>query len=75
MFANSMIRAHNLPDNKQYVEAIYSSTRDIYKAPFNFIWFSVQNGLVDIVPSKMAKELMHNNDKKSTKKSKKKRER
>lgn len=67
--ANSLMRESNQPDDKNYRIAKYSTIRNIYRAPFNLVWFSVQDGLKEIIPSKMAQGLM-NREKSSDKSSK-----
>ncbi len=48
--ANSAVRADNLPDDKKYVIAEYTSERNIYRGPFNFIWQGVKDGMAHIIP-------------------------
>lgn len=73
--ANTMIREENLPNEKRYAVANYSTKRNVYRGPFNLIWFSIQDGLKEIILSKMAKELLEQNDgrKNNSKKGKSKR--
>jgi hypothetical protein len=50
--ANTAIRTRNMPGDKKYLTASYTSTRNIYRSPFNFIWASTMDGIVRIVPGK-----------------------
>ncbi|MEN8800131.1 MAG: DUF748 domain-containing protein, partial [Flavobacteriaceae bacterium] len=50
--ANTAIRARNMPGDKKYLTASYTSERNIYRSPFNFIWASMMDGIVRIVPGK-----------------------
>lgn len=56
--ANSAIRTNNLPDQKNYAVASYVTSRDMYRGPFNLIWNSLREGMMQIVPSGSAKMLM-----------------
>jgi len=49
--ANLMISKENLPGNKNYKISRDWAIRNPYRSPFNLIWISVKDGLVDIVPS------------------------
>jgi len=67
--ANTAIRAHNMPGDKKYMTASYTSERNIYRSPFNFIWASMMDGIVRIVPGKGVQfALGVNKDKKKKKK-------
>ncbi len=50
--ANTAIRTQNLPGDKKYLTANYTSQRNLYRGPFNFIWASAMDGIVHIVPGK-----------------------
>ncbi|MGB5693900.1 MAG: DUF748 domain-containing protein [Flavobacteriaceae bacterium] len=50
--ANTAIRTSNMPGDKKYLTAKYSSVRNQYRGPFNFIWASTMDGIIRIVPGK-----------------------
>lgn len=65
--ANVMIRHNNMPGNKNYVKPAYTSQRNIDRGPFNFIWQSIKEGGVLIIPSNTASLLIPSSDKKKKK--------
>ena len=69
--ANSSIRHTNLPDHKHYQSPEYTSYRNIYRGPFNFMWESAKEGMLYIVPTGAAGLLVGNPEKKAKKKQKK----
>ena len=68
--ANSAIRHHNMPDNGKYLQASYDTERNPYRGPFNFMWLSVKDGMMHIVPGKSVQKVMglDKKDKKAKKK-------
>lgn len=56
--ANSAIRNHNLPDQGKYIKASYYTERNPYRGPFNFMWLSVVDGMMHIVPGKSIQKVM-----------------
>jgi len=66
--ANSLIRTHNLPDDNRYATASYTSVRNRYRGPFNFIWQSLKEGFSQIALSQTAKTLLGKKSKKEKKK-------
>jgi len=56
--ANPMLRSHNLPDQRHYRIAEYTSERNLYRGPFNFLWNSLKEGMMEIVPSGTAQTFM-----------------
>ena len=48
--ANSALRNHNVPFQGKYLMADYYSQRNIYRGPFNFMWHSLADGMLHIVP-------------------------
>jgi len=75
LLAGSAVRRENIPGGKHYTQAEYTSTRNIYRGPFNFMWQTVKEGCLKIVPSKAARSLIGSGEKKSKeKKGKKKKE-
>ena len=77
-FANSAIRNHNVPRHGKYLTADYVSQRNIYRGPFNFMWQSLADGMLHIVPGKMVQDVIgvdketKEEEKKERKKEKKK---
>ena len=76
--ANSAIRNHNMPSHGKYLTADYVSQRNIYRGPFNFMWHSLADGMLHIVPGKMVQDVIgvdketKEEEKKERKKEKKK---
>ena len=69
--ANGAIRKTNLPDHKHYHVAEYQSYRNIYRGPFNFMWATVKEGMMILVPTGATGILLGDIEKKSRKKQKK----
>ena len=69
--ANGAIRKANLPGEKHYQIAEYQSYRNIYRGPFNFMWGTVKEGMMLLVPTGAAGILLGDIEKKSRKKQKK----
>ena len=67
LMANSAIRRHNLPDQGHYIVADYQSFRNIYRGPFNFMWESIKEGLLYIVPTGASGILLGDPEKKAEK--------
>ena len=59
--AAAAIRSQNLPDDNNYVLAEYTSERNIYRAPYNFIWNTLKDGFLSIVPTKAIRTVMGSN--------------
>lgn len=64
--ANAAVRQDNLPENKNYQQAIYTSERNIYRSPFQYMVAGILDGAKLIVPIKGLKSIF----KKKTKKKK-----
>jgi hypothetical protein len=69
--ANGAIRKTNLPGEKHYQIAEYQSYRNIYRGPFNFMWGTVKEGMMLLVPTGATGILLGDIEKKSRKKQKK----
>jgi hypothetical protein len=52
--ANMFTSKNNLPADRNYKTANYRSDRNIYRGPFNLIWQSTKEGLIQIVPGEVA---------------------
>ena len=65
--ANSAIRRHNMPDKGRYVVAEFESFRNIHRGPFNFMWESVKEGMLYIIPTNASGILLGNPEKKAEK--------
>jgi hypothetical protein len=48
--ANLFSSKSNLSTDSNYKKAIYVTDRNIYRGPFNLIWESTKEGLLQIVP-------------------------
>ena len=71
--ANSALRNHNVPTHGKYKTADYYSQRNIYRGPFNFVWQSVADGMLHIVPGGFIQSLFGvDKDSKKVKKQNKK---
>jgi len=66
--ANSAIKNSNLPEDNHYHIAEYQSYRNIYRGPFNFIWESIKEGMLYIVPTGASSILLGDPEKKAKKK-------
>jgi hypothetical protein len=49
--ANPLLRSSNLPAQKNYRTGTYNVQRNIYRGPFNYLWNSLKEGLLVIIPS------------------------
>ncbi len=65
--ANSAVRNHNMPDHGHYIVADYQSFRNIHRGPFNFMWVSVKEGMLYIVPTGASGLLLGDPEKKAEK--------
>lgn len=52
--ANIFTSKNNLASNPNYKTAAYRSKRNIYRGPFNLVWQSTKDGLIQIVPGDVA---------------------
>ena len=66
----TVVRDQNLPSDKKYRTASYTSKRNIYRSPFQYIVSGVFDGVKEIVPAKSVK-LLFNPKAKQKKKRKK----
>jgi hypothetical protein len=57
--ANVAIRHHNMPENKGYISASYTTQRNIYRSPFQHIVAGVLDGAKHIVPAKGIQNLIN----------------
>ena len=71
--ANSAVRNHNSKEHGKYLVADYQTERNVHRGPFNFIFASVMDGMLHIVPGRTIQQLL-GVDKKDKKKKKKKSE-
>lgn len=53
--ANLLTSKENIPNSKNYKTASYTTKRNMYKGPFNLVWESSREGLMEIVPVGIAK--------------------
>lgn len=61
---NLALRSTNLPEKSNYRVASYSSTRNMYRGPFNFIWESTKGGVMEIMPVGVVKIFIPSQSKK-----------
>ncbi|TFV92356.1 DUF748 domain-containing protein [Algoriphagus kandeliae] len=64
---NMALRTNNLPDAKNYRIATYQSTRNVYRGPFNFIWETSKEGIMEIIPSGVTRIFLNENQGKKPK--------
>lgn len=57
--ANIALNSSNLPGEKRYLTANYTTRRNQYCGPFNLIWKSTKEGIMQIVPGGMAREILN----------------
>ncbi|NND80657.1 MAG: DUF748 domain-containing protein [Maribacter sp.] len=69
--ANGAIRPNNLPGQKKYLTANYSSVRNPYRSPINYIVQGLVQGFTRIVPGTFVQKLINKDSKKRKKKRKK----
>ncbi len=70
--ANSALRKHNTPFHGKYLMADYYSQRNVYRGPFNFLWHSLADGMMHIVPGSFVQTIIGvDKDTKKVKKEKK----
>lgn len=53
--ANLFTSKENIPNSKNYKTASYRTSRNVYRGPFNLIWESSKEGLIEIVPVGIAR--------------------
>lgn len=53
--ANLFTSKENIPGSRNYKTARYTTTRNVYRGPFNLIWESSKEGLIEIVPVGIAR--------------------
>lgn len=56
--ANSALRKHNTPFHGKYLMADYYSQRNVYRGPFNFLWHSLADGMMHIVPGSFVQSIL-----------------
>jgi hypothetical protein len=61
--ANIAMNSNNMPGDKKYLTANYTTQRNRYRGPFHLIWSSVKQGIMTIVPGGLAKEFMKSSEK------------
>ena len=61
--ANPLLRSVNLPEKKNYRIASYKAERNIYRGPFNFMWNSLKERMMVIIPSATAQKLVTGKEK------------
>lgn len=61
--ANIALNSSNLPGDKRYLTANYTTVRNQYRGPFNFIWKSTKEGIMQIVPGGIAREILRSSEK------------
>jgi hypothetical protein len=69
LIANSSMRNHNMPDQNNYQAPEYRTVRNIYRGPFKFMWETIKEGMLYIVPTGATGLLLGDPEKKSEKKS------
>jgi len=60
---NIALNSSNLPGGKRYLTANYTTQRNQYRGPFNLIWKSTKEGIMQIVPGGVAREILINSEK------------
>jgi len=68
--ANTAIRTNNLPDQKNYLVALYQSKRNVYRSPVNYIVNGLIDGCIRIVPGKGVQKMILKDDKNGKKRKK-----
>ncbi|MDO8967610.1 DUF748 domain-containing protein [Algoriphagus sp.] len=61
--ANIALNSNNMPGDKRYMTANYTTQRNRYRGPFHLVWSSTKQGMMTIVPGGVAKEIMGNSEK------------
>lgn len=61
--ANIAINTSNMPGEKRYITAEYSTQRNPYRGPFHLLWQSIKEGMSKIVPGGAAKEILKPSEK------------
>ncbi len=61
--ANIALNTSNLPGEKRYQTANFNTRRNQYRGPFNLIWQSTKEGIIQIVPGGVAKEILNSSAK------------
>jgi hypothetical protein len=60
--ANIALNTSNLPSEKRYLTADYTTVRNQYRGPFNLIWKSTKDGIMQIVPGGLAREILNSSE-------------
>ncbi|MBI1316757.1 hypothetical protein GC167_07845 [bacterium] len=58
LLAGAFVNKTNLPGDKHYRTAEYTAPRTVYKSPFNFMWASVKEGCMYILPGGVARSFL-----------------
>ncbi|HSF53291.1 MAG TPA: DUF748 domain-containing protein [Algoriphagus sp.] len=61
--ANIALNSSNLPGEKRYMTAEYTTQRNRYRGPFHLFWKSTKEGIMQIVPGGAAKEILNTSEK------------
>ncbi len=56
--ANLAVQKENLPENRNYKTASYTTIRNRYRSPFNLMWLCVKDGIMEVVPTGVAKTFL-----------------
>lgn len=57
--ANIALNSSNMPGDNKYLTANYTTKRHRYRGPFNLIWKSTKEGIMEIVPGGLAREILN----------------
>lgn len=57
--ANIALNSSNLPGDNRYLTANYTTQRNRFRGPFNLIWKSTKEGIMQIVPGGVAREILN----------------
>jgi len=56
LLTNILVRTNNTAGKNNYLDASYQTIRNPYRGPFNLMWNSLKDGMLQIVPSKTAQK-------------------
>lgn len=58
LLTNMLVKSRNLASKKNYVQATYFTRRNPYRGPFNLMWNSLRDGMLEIVPTATAQKFV-----------------
>jgi len=61
--ANMAVNTSNMPGDRKYMTATYTTQRNQFRSPIHLVWKSTKEGILTIVPGGVAKEFLNSSEK------------